>query len=397
MHVGAALFITFLVGLIIGVATTAVTMVMDRRRQNLAELLEPRLNDSVIEVLKALPQMAIVTDRSYNVVWASPGATVKGLVSRDNRLTQRLQAVAQVAWSADDHSETQLMLPRGPYGSAAITVRIRANQLSPRYLILLAEDLTEAIRVQEVRRDFVANVSHELKTPIGAVTLLAEAIGEASDDQEQVKYFANRLLIEGDRLTRLVREIIDLSRLQSTDAMAEAEDVNIADVVSSAVDQTVTIAEGKSATVSVRVDPNLVVWGDPRLLVMCLQNLITNAISYSPAGSRVGVGARRQGDVVEISVTDQGIGISEEDQKRIFERFYRVDSARSRNTGGTGLGLSIVRHVVENHGGDIAVWSQLGKGSTFTVRLPLIEAFKPGSDSAEAPKINPIPLSVPEP
>ena len=157
-----------------------------------------------------------------------------------------------------------------------------------------------------------------------------------------------------------------------------------------------TIAEGKSATVSVRVDPDLVVWGDPRLLVMCMQNLITNAISYSPAGSRVGVGARRQGDVVEISVTDQGIGISEEDQKRIFERFYRVDSARSRNTGGTGLGLSIVRHVVENHGGDIAVWSQLGKGSTFTVRLPLIEAFKPGSDSAEAPKINPIPLSVPE-
>ncbi len=396
MHVGAALFITFLVGLIIGVATTAVTMVMDRRRQNLAELLEPRLNDSVIEVLKALPQMAIVTDRSYNVVWASPGATVKGLVSRDNRLTPRLQAVAQVAWSADDHSETQLMLPRGPYGNAAITVRIRANQLSPRYLILLAEDLTEAIRVQEVRRDFVANVSHELKTPIGAVTLLAEAIGEASDDQEQVEYFANRLLIEGDRLTRLVREIIDLSRLQSTDAMAEAEDVNIADVVSSAVDQTVTIAEGKSATVSVRVDPDLVVWGDPRLLVMCMQNLITNAISYSPAGSRVGVGARRQGDVVEISVTDQGIGISEDDQKRIFERFYRVDSARSRNTGGTGLGLSIVRHVVENHGGDIAVWSQLGKGSTFTVRLPLIEAFKPGSDSAEAPKINPIPLSVPE-
>ncbi len=396
MDVGAALLITFLTGLVIGVVTTAIVMVLDRRRQNLAELLEPRLNDSVIEVLKALPQMAIVTDRSYNVVWASPGATVKGLVSRDNRLTQRLQAVAQVAWGADDHSETQLMLPRGPFGSAAITVRIRANQLSPRYLILLAEDLTEAIRVQEVRRDFVANVSHELKTPIGAVTLLAEAIGEASDDQEQVEYFAKRLLTEGDRLTRLVREIIDLSRLQSTDAMAEAEDVDIADVVASAVDQTATIAEGRNATVSVRVDPDLVVWGDPRLLVMCMQNLITNAISYSPVGSRVGVGARRQGDVVAISVTDQGIGISEEDQKRIFERFYRVDTARSRNTGGTGLGLSIVRHVVENHGGDISVWSQLGKGSTFTVRLPLVETFKPGHGSAEAPMINPIPLSVPE-
>ena len=149
-------------------------------------------------------------------------------------------------------------------------------------------------------------------------------------------------------------------------------------------------------SISVRVGEGLRVWGDPKLLARCLQNLITNAISYSPEGSHVGVGARKQGDVVAISVADQGIGISENDQKRIFERFYRVDAARSRNTGGTGLGLSIVRHVVENHGGDIRVWSQPGKGSTFTVRLPLLEAVTPGDDSAEAPHSTPITLTVPD-
>ncbi|NLT27293.1 MAG: two-component sensor histidine kinase [Microbacteriaceae bacterium] len=389
MNPTAALFVMLAIGVILGGGAMALVGVADRQRQRAVALMEPRLPEGVEDVLGALPQIAIVADPSHNVVRATAGATTSGLITRGGALAQVVQSAAATAWERGDAVETTVVVPRGPFGRAGVQFRLRAKLLPPRFVLVLAEDMTEAIRVEEVRRDFVANVSHELKTPIGAVTLLAEAIGEAADDEEQVRYFARRLLVEGDRLARLTREIIDLSRLQAADTLEEASTVDLAEVIAQAVDRTRTAAEARDISVGVRAPDDLEVWGDAELLVMCLQNLVTNAISYSPAGSYVGVGARRQDDVVEVSVTDRGIGISDDDQQRIFERFYRVDTARSRNTGGTGLGLSIVRHIVENHGGDIRVWSKPGHGSTFTVRLPAAEALRPDAGT-EAPVTRPV-------
>jgi two-component system sensor histidine kinase SenX3 len=247
---------------------------------------------------------------------------------------------------------------------------VRVARLGARYILLLAEDRTESFRLDEVRRDFVANISHELKTPIGAVGLLAEALQAASDEPDQVRRFAKRLTKEADRLARITKEIIDLSRLQAADALKSPKAVEIDHMVALAIDQTRVAAESNRVTIVSGGDAGAEVYGDEPLLVVALHNLIANAIQYSPKGSRVGVGVSNGDGIVEIAVTDQGVGIPDEDLDRVFERFFRIDPARSRHTGGSGLGLSIVKHVVQNHGGDVRVWSQPGNGSTFTIRLP---------------------------
>jgi two-component system, OmpR family, sensor histidine kinase SenX3 len=221
-----------------------------------------------------------------------------------------------------------------------------------------------------VRRDFVANISHELKTPIGAVGLLAEALQAASNEPDQVRRFAKRLTKESERLARITQEIIELSRLQAADALTKSDIVEIDRVVAQAIDQNHVLADSNKVRLVSGGDAGAEVYGDEPLLVVALHNLISNAIQYSPKHSRVGVGVSYVDGIVEIAVTDQGAGIPEEDLERVFERFYRIDPARSRHTGGSGLGLSIVKHVVQNHGGDVRVWSQPGSGSTFTIRLP---------------------------
>jgi two-component system sensor histidine kinase SenX3 len=221
-----------------------------------------------------------------------------------------------------------------------------------------------------VRRDFVANVSHELKTPIGAVGLLAEALQTAADDPDQVRRFAERLGTEAVRLGLITREIIDFSRLQAADPLHEPSTVSVDAVLAAAVDQNHVLAEARGVDLVLAKRSGLEVLGDEALLTIAVHNLVANALQYSPPHSRVGVGARQRSGVVEIAVTDQGSGIAPQDLERVFERFYRGDPARSRQTGGTGLGLSIVKHVAQNHGGDVAVWSRLGRGSTFTIRLP---------------------------
>jgi len=224
--------------------------------------------------------------------------------------------------------------------------------------------------LDDVRRDFVANISHELKTPIGAVSLLAEALVEASDDPSQVRKFANRLLKESARLTRITTEIIELSRLQANDALTKPDLVEIDRVVALAIDQNQVAADAQKVQLVGGGDAGARVYGDEALLAVALHNLIANAVQYSPKGSRVGIGVNVSDSVVEIAVTDQGVGIAEADLDRVFERFFRSDPARSRHTGGSGLGLSIVKHVVQNHGGEVRLWSQMGNGSTFTMRLP---------------------------
>jgi two-component system sensor histidine kinase SenX3 len=244
--------------------------------------------------------------------------------------------------------------------------------LGSRFVLLLAEDRTESHRLDAVRRDFVANISHELKTPIGAIGLLGEALGHAADDAVQVRRFAEQLTKESSRLASLTQEIIELSRLQAKDALTDPEIVDLDHVVAAAIDQNRVLAEASRITLVSGGERGMRVWGDEVLLITAVHNLILNAVQYSPSPSRVGIGVTSTDDVIEMSVTDQGVGIAEEELDRVFERFFRVDQARSRATGGTGLGLSIVKHVVQNHGGDVRVWSQPGRGSTFTIRLPRV-------------------------
>jgi two-component system sensor histidine kinase SenX3 len=217
----------------------------------------------------------------------------------------------------------------------------------------------------------VANVSHELKTPIGAIGLLAEAIQGATDDSEMVKKFAESMQKESQRLANLVQELIQLSKVQGARVGENSTEVDLAAVITDSVDRNLLLAQQNNIRVVSSAEPGTVVMGNYEMLVTAVRNLIENAIVYSNPGSQVGIGLKVVNEVAEISVTDSGIGISETDQKRIFERFYRVDPSRSRETGGTGLGLSIVKHVAANHGGEVKLFSQPGVGSTFTLRLPI--------------------------
>ncbi len=205
---------------------------------------------------------------------------------------------------------------------------------------------------------------------LGALALLAETVQDAADDPVAVRRFAARMQSEATRLSALVQEIIELSRLQVAGALQEVTVVPVRGVVEEAVDRARTTAQGKGITLTTGGELDAAVYGDHNLLVTAVRNLLDNAVAYSGENTRVGVGVTRSGDLVEIAVVDQGIGIAADEQARVFERFYRVDPARSRDTGGTGLGLSIVKHVAADHGGEVTMWSEPGRGSTFTLRIP---------------------------
>ena len=256
-------------------------------------------------------------------------------------------------------------------------------------MLALVEDRTRERRVEAVRRDFVANVSHELKTPVGAIRLLAEAVTDAADDPEAVERFASRMLTESDRLTKLVQQIIELSRLQGDDPLEAPVPVSLDDVVAAAVDTSTIDAGAKHITLVTTGDNELEVFGSLDQITAAVSNLVANAVAYSDEGSRVLVSTKSLGDTAQISVVDQGIGIPAREIDRIFERFYRVDPARHRSTGGTGLGLSIVKHVAATHGGDVSVWSVEGQGSTFTLTLPLNPHMHSGGPSEPVTMIVP--------
>jgi len=263
------------------------------------------------------------------------------------------------------------------FNGRATSFAVRLAPLGPAVgdgglILLLAEDQTESRRVDEIRRDFVANISHELKTPVGALALLAETVEEAADDPEAVLRFAGRMRQEAARLTDLVQDLIMLSRIQAAEPVPDPRPVVLDEVVAEAVDRCRMRASARGISLEVSGALGLTILGDEDLLVTALRNLLENAVSYSPDRTRVVITTRAASSwTAEISVSDQGIGIPERDRERIFERFYRVDPARSRATGGTGLGLAIVKHVTAAHGGNVTVWSQEGAGSTFTLRLPL--------------------------
>ncbi len=337
---------------------------------------ESVLAPGVSTVLAALRSSAVVLSPDDRVLRASPAAYATGLVRGDRLLVEPLVALAGRVRRTGPAREVELELPRGPLGGEPLAVVARVAPLgTQRQILVLVEDRTEAHRIDAVRRDFVANVSHELKTPVGAMGLLAEALLDASDDPAAVRRFAGRMQHEAVRLSHLVQELIDLSRLQGDDPLTSASAVALDEVVADAVDRSRLAAAAKSITLVTGGEQGLKVLGDERQLITALRNLIDNAINYSPERTRVAVAVRREQDrkqdMAEISVTDQGIGIPAREIDRIFERFYRVDPARSRATGGTGLGLAIVKHTAQNHGGEVTVWSVENSGSTFTLRLPL--------------------------
>ncbi|MBF4584509.1 sensor histidine kinase [Curtobacterium sp. VKM Ac-2887] len=361
--------LSMLLGGVFG-AGVVVLIITAERTARAADLAERTLPDGVAAVIATMHNPAVVIDPSNTVVAASPQALTVGLVVRRRLVHQELLDLVDRVRKSGEMGAEDLELPRGRHGELIGYLSFRAAQLGNRYVLITADDLTESRRIDEVRRDFVANISHELKTPIGAIGLLSETLVIAADDPEHVKKFAAQLITESERLGALTKDIIELSRLQSVDALENSEETGVDKIVQAAIDANEVVARARSIEIIRAKKSKLRVMGDPGLLQVAVSNLIANAVKYSPDGTRVGVGVRSAKGFVEIAITDQGVGIPEADLDRVFERFYRVDPARSRATGGTGLGLAIVKHVVGNHGGDVRVWSQPGKGSTFTIRLP---------------------------
>ena len=333
-----------------------------------------QLPDLLIKTLNSLEVESLVVIPADQVIFQSQAASSFGILKDDRVSSEELMALVRVVRRTKEAQRGTLELARGPIGAGKRELKVSITPLDDEGMVLvLLSDESEARRIDAVRRDFVANVSHELKTPIGALGLLSEAILGAKDQPDAVVRFATRMQNEAKRLTDLVQEIIDLSRLQSSDPLQKALEVEIGDVVREAVDQAQFSSEQRGISLEIGEIENATVIGDREQLITAVHNLVENAVNYSPENTHVSIVTKKHGNLVEVSVTDQGIGIAEGELNRIFERFYRVDPARSRLTGGTGLGLSIVKHVALNHGGDVKVWSKLGVGSTFTLQLPLAQ------------------------
>ena len=361
-------FLAALIGAVVAGGAVLAWSVSQRQQGTVAPAEDPVVPAGVATVLSVLRSSAVVVDDDDEVVKASAPALALGLV-RSQRLasTELAELVRQVRRDGQIR-EADLVLPR-PSGPPR-TVTARVAPLSSRLVLALVEDRTRERRVEAVRRDFVANVSHELKTPVGAIRLLAEAVGDASDDPEAVERFARRMLTESDRLLQMVQQIIELSRLQGDEPLDTPAVVDVDSVIARSVDVTVMDATSQNIKVVVGGTPGLRVFGNEEQVSAAVTNLLANAVTYSGADSTVLISTKECDQMVDISVVDQGIGIPHDELDRIFERFYRVDPARHRSTGGTGLGLSIVKHVAATHGGDVRVWSLEGQGSTFTLSLP---------------------------
>ncbi|PRZ08172.1 two-component system sensor histidine kinase SenX3 [Isoptericola sp. CG 20/1183] len=367
---GATAVVAGVLGVVVGLVAALAFRFSDRNQRRDADAGTSELDGGLVRVLSVLRSAAVVIGDDDEVIRASPPAYALGIVRNDALVHPAIVDMVHGVRRDGVIREEELELPRGPIGSGTVLLQVRVAALGLDNLLVLAEDRTEARRVEAIRRDFVVNVSHELKTPVGALALLAETVQDAADDPVAVRRFTERMQSEAHRLSALVHEIIELSRLQVAGALQKVRPVPVRDVVDEAVDRARTTAQGKNITITVGGSADCVVFGDHNLLVTAVRNLLDNAVSYSGENTRVGVGVHERGGLVEIDVVDQGIGISAEVQERVFERFYRVDPARSRDTGGTGLGLSIVKHVAADHGGDVRVWSEPGKGSTFTLRIP---------------------------
>ena len=330
------------------------------------------------------PTALAVLDRSQEIVMSNPAAHEMSLV-HDRAVNPDVWQTAQEVFEDKETRTVDLAIPKRRTGHRVTQFKAVIKPLTlndGRFVIIYGTDESENVRMESARRDFVANVSHELKTPVGGIALLAEALLQDPGDQETVEYFGNKVYKEANRMADMVSELISLSKLQGAEALPEMEPLAVDDLIEEALSRNQLAAEARSIELNRGASAGVQVKGDRSLLVTALSNLVSNAINYSPEKMPVSVSQKVvDGGVVLIRVTDRGIGIAPDDQKRVFERFFRVDQARSRQTGGTGLGLAIVKHVVANHGGNIKLWSRPGTGSTFTIELPIYREEKPAQEA----------------
>jgi two-component system sensor histidine kinase SenX3 len=363
------------------------------------------------QLIAVMPEALIVVDSLASVTYVSPGAQRFGIVE-DSATLAEIRDILRLVSTDSVVRERELSIPLDRAARAAakntdgkgieagkfrpsdtLYLHVRVGQISDDLFAIFISDMSEQRRFEIMRRDFVTNVSHELKTPAGAISLLAETIGDAADDPGMVKYFAGRISKESERLTELVHRLIDLQKAQSTAAVLNAERLSVLALVREAIVENQVKAESKhinlvlslngkqklvhvEGAVNAVDEDDLFINADHETIKTAVKNLVENAVNYSPEHTTVAVGIGSGDDKVAIRVVDQGIGIPESSLDRIFERFYRVDPARSRETGGTGLGLAITKHCVQDCGGTIAVWSREGEGSTFTITLPQAQAVE---------------------
>ncbi|MET0701980.1 MAG: ATP-binding protein [Mycobacterium sp.] len=367
--------IAALLALTAGIAIGAVLAprLAERRQRAAAEQAGITVSQMLQRIVSLAPVGIVVVDTFRDVVYINDRAKELGLV-RDRLLDDRAWVAAQRTLATGEDGEVDLSPPkRAPSGRSGLSIRGHVRLLTEedgRFAVVYVDDQSEHARMEATRRDFVANVSHELKTPVAAMGVLAEALLESVDDPETVRRFGTKVLAESQRLANMVGELIELSRLQGAERLPDLDAVDVDTVVAEAISRYKVAADNADIDVTTDAPSGFRVLGDQTLLVTALANLVSNAIAYSPHASTVSISRRRRGDNVEIAVTDRGIGIARADQERVFERFFRVDQARSRATGGTGLGLAIVKHVAANHDGSIRLWSQPGTGSTFTLSIP---------------------------
>jgi len=369
LAIGLAAVLALGVGLVMGLS-------MGKKNKSEIESEQDSFPDLVAEVLELMGSVGIVVDGTNRVVGVNSWAESFGLVERGLLVHSEILDLVKRARLGAEIESFEGVLKVG-LAQEKVSVAAKSKLVAGDYVVIVLEDRTSDIRLDKTRRDFIENISHELKTPIGAIALLSEAIQEAGDDREAVSKFASSLNKESSRLTFLVQDIIKLSRLQSEEVLAAAELVDLNEVVAEAIDRNEQLAASRRIRLVSEQTSVLEVFGNREMLITAVKNLVENAISYSDQGTSVGVGCTTKDSVAEIAVTDSGTGISPEHQLRIFERFYRADPSRSRETGGTGLGLSIVKHVAKIHRGDVKLFSQVGVGSTFTLRIPLATSSDP--------------------
>ncbi len=388
---GFAALLALAVGLVVG--ARLMPRIVERRQRAAAEAAGITVSQMLQHIVSLAPIGIVVVDTYRDVVYINDRAKELGLV-RDRLLDDRAWLAAQRTLANGDDVEVDLSpRNRATPGRSGLSVRGHVRLLTEedrRFAVVFVDDQSEHARMEATRRDFVANVSHELKTPVGAMGVLAEALLSSADDPETVRRFGEKVLAESKRLANMVGELIELSRLQGAERLPDLEAIDVDTVVAEAISRYKVAADNADIAVTTDAPSGFRVLGDQALLVTALANLVSNAIAYSPNGSSVSISRRRRGPNIEIAVTDRGIGIPRADQERVFERFFRVDQARSRATGGTGLGLAIVKHVAANHNGSIRLWSQPGTGSTFTLSIPAYLETDDESDERSGPEERPV-------
>ena len=366
-------WLMFAVGLALGFGVAL--LVYFSRRKTAKAPPQPRnqLSNSISEVLDVLGPSALILNGTNYVAQATTTALALGLVNGRNLSHKKLLSLVAKARESQEALQIDASLPTGRK-DVKLFITARAKSIGDGNVLLIVEDRTESHRLDEMRKDFMANISHELKTPIGAVGLLAEAMENSLDQPEILAKLLRNIRKEAKRLSSLVQDIIQLSRIQGTSKIAISKHVNLISVVREAIDRNSWRSEKHNVAIEFESEKrNVDVIGDAEMLTVAVKKLIENAIIYSNAGSSVAVVIEVANELAQIRVKDSGIGIGKEDLERVFERFYRADQSRSRETGGTGLGLSIVKHAALMHQGDVQLFSKPGIGSTFTIRLPMVD------------------------